>query len=258
MRSFDAAMEIRMRQDKVDAFAFLDKFARAVAEACPKGTSMAREIRRTTMAAKDDEAKKHLRSPEAAFLNRFVIPVLFDQIKQHSNIADTEARKALLNEYFRCMPDFSKGTPAHPKKHPFKKILGGTPGIIYAEWANPDKNSGLTQSCPDFALTEPFPHHIVFEGKYFEGGSKAFAERELVKNIYQAFFYRGLPRANAAKNGHPEWNYEYACLLAFDASRTGSLKSAWNALAPAVQQSFWDGANIFVMILGGEGDVPDH
>ena len=65
----------------------------------------------------------------------------------------------------------------------------------------------MTQSCPDFSLRDPFPHSILFEGKYFARDSLEFAQRELVTNIYQAFFYRGLPRLAATKR-HPEWNYD--------------------------------------------------
>jgi hypothetical protein len=73
----------------------------------------------------------------------------------------------------------------------------------------------------------------------------------LVSDIYQAFFYRGLPRVDATKRGHPEWDYDYACLLAYDASPDGTLVAAWEALDSSVRQSFWDGANIYVMILRG-------
>jgi hypothetical protein len=107
----------------------------------------------------------------------------------------------------------------------------------------------LTQSCPDFALRKPFAHSIVFEGKYFARGSKEYAARQLVADLYQAFFYRGLPSVEATKRGHPEWDYDYACLLAFDASPAGSLKDAWDSLGSSVKKSFWEGANIFVMII---------
>ena len=146
---------------------------------------------------------------------------------------------------------FSAKSPIRAKKHAFKKVIGASPESIYNAWSC---GGGLTQSCPDFAVTHPFPHRIVFEGKYFAHGSTKYAERELVKDIYQAFFYRGLPQLDATKR-HPEWNYDYACLLAFDASPEGSLKSAWNRLDPVVQRTFWEGANIYVMILGGEGEV---
>lgn len=245
-----------MIRDKADAFKFLEDVKRAITETAPKGTAMEREVQRTIKVARLDPAQKHLKLPEAAFLNSFVVPVLFKQIIQHSNLTIPQARHALLNEYHRCMPEFSAKSPVRAKKHAFKKIIGASPESIYNAWSDASCGWGLTQSCPDFAVTDPFPHRVVFEGKYFARGSKKYAERELVKDIYQAFFYRGLPQVAATKH-HPEWNYDYACLLAFDASPEGSLKSAWDKLGEVVQGSFWDGANIYVMILGGEGRIPE-
>jgi hypothetical protein len=46
---------------------------------------------------------------------------------------------------------------------------------------------------------------------------------------------------------------EYSCLVAFDASPKGTLRAAWRALDAMVRKSFWDSANIYVIILGGEG-----
>ena len=125
-----------------------------------------------------------------------------------------------------------------------------SPSDIYKGWKSPEKGRALTQSCPDFALRDPFPHSILFQGKYFPRGSLVFAQRQLVTDIYQAFFYRGLPRLAATKR-HPEWNYDYACLMAYDASRSGTLTSAWTDLHPETRRSFWEGANVYVMILRG-------
>jgi hypothetical protein len=46
-----------------------------------------------------------------------------------------------------------------------------------------------------------------------------------------------------------EWGYDYACLMAYDASPTGTLTSAWTALDGRTRRSFWEGANLYVMIL---------
>lgn len=238
---------------KASAHQFLTDLQRSIARGCPKGTDMEVEIRRTIAAAREDTSSKHLRSPEGAFLNRFVVPILFDQIRESAGLSDEQARQALLNEYHRSMPRYSTHSPIRATKHPFRKALGLQPDSIYASWKDPERNFGLTQSCPDFATRAPFAHAIMFEGKYYAGGTKDYARRELVKDIYQAFFYRGLPPVAATRRGHPEWNYDYVCLLAFDSSPTGSLKQAWDELDAKVRSAFWDGANIFVMILGGEG-----
>jgi hypothetical protein len=134
--------------------------------------------------------------------------------------------------------------------------MGARPDAVYGSWQTKDKNWGLACCEPDLALRAPFPHKILFEGKYFASGTAQFAARELVKNIYQAFFYRGLGPVPAI-NGHAEWNYDYACLLAYDASPHGTLLAAWNDLGEPIRQSFWESANVYVMILGGQGKVPD-
>jgi len=208
-------------------------------------------IRSRVAAAKNDDKQKHLRLPEAAFLNGEVIPVLFEVLKTSGGLSGDQARQALLNEYHRTMPETALWSPIRWERHPFRKILNASPSSIYRDWRTAEKHYGLTQSCPDFSLRDPFPHSILFEGKYFSRGSPEFAQRQLVTDVYQAFFYRGLPRLDAVAKKHPEWNYDYACLMAYDASPRGTLASAWNDLPRQTRSSFWEGANVYVMILRG-------
>jgi hypothetical protein len=236
---------------KTEAYHFLEEFGKSILKTAPRAADMEASIRQIVAAAKVDETKKHLRLPEAAFLNTYVLPVLHERLQTGGGLTAGQASDALLNEYHRCMPEISHQSPIHAKKHPFKKVLGSSAEEIYEQWTRPEHNFGLTQSCPDFALKSPFPHSMVFEGKYFARGSRDYAARQLVSDIYQAFFYRGLPRVDATKRGHPEWDYDYACLLAYDASPDGTLVATWEALDPSVRRSFWDGANIYVMILRG-------
>jgi hypothetical protein len=163
------------------------------------------------------------------------------------------ARHALLNEYYRSLPQYSIDTPCRTARHPFTKVFDGKTETIYSRWLDPQGRPALVQSCPDFALREPFPYKTVFEGKYFPNGSLKYARKELVSNIYQAFFYRGLPPVPKNARGRAEWDYNYACLLAYDASPAGALRMAWNELPRPVRKGFWDGANLYVMILGGQG-----
>lgn len=237
-----------MPDNKQLALEFLQDFEKTLLEKMPKGAAMDVEIRAIVADAKSDPRKKHLRLPEAAFLNHFVLPALFAELTGSAGLSDDEAKDALLNEYHRSMPDISRRSPIHALRHPFKKMLGISAEAIYRQWMKPEKGDGLTQSCPDFALRTPFPHSIVFEGKYFRSGSRAYASKDLVADLYQAFFYRGLPKTET-KKGRPGWDYDYACLLAFDASRDGTLRAAWDDLNLTVRRSFWEGANIYVMIL---------
>jgi len=237
-------------EDKAKAQAFLRRFQRTLENLLPLPGEMESCIQRTTAEAKDNYAQRHLRKPEAAFLNGSVVPALSKLVCQV--LPSDRARKALLNEFHPCMSSVSCGSPASTQKHPFTKMLSVKPETIYERWSA-DPFKALVQSWPDFALRKPFPHKIVFEGKYFSGGSLANARRVLVSDIYQAFFYRGLPFVEETKKGRAAWDYDYACLVAYDASRDGTLKQAWEGLPRVVQGSFWSGANIYVMILGGQG-----
>jgi hypothetical protein len=233
---------------KDQAEEFLRVLGKSILRNAPRGAAMAPEIRRIVSDAKKNDGQKHLRLPEAAFLNTFAVPALFRYLQENAGLTTEQAREALRNEYHRTMPEYSLQSPIRALPHPFKKLLGAKPETIYREWRNVDKSFGLTQSAPDFALGKPFPHSILFEGKYFASGTQDYAARQLVVDLYQAFFYRGLSPLEATKR-HPEWDYDYVCLLAFDASPKGTLLAAWDALDAKVKKSFWDGANIYVMIL---------
>jgi hypothetical protein len=80
-------------------------------------------IRQTVKHAKPLHAERHLRLPESAFLDTFVIPDLADAIRTGAGLTLQEAREALLNEYHPSMSDLSCGSPARRVKHPFTKVL---------------------------------------------------------------------------------------------------------------------------------------
>ena len=237
---------------KDQAREFLEELEKTLNRQLPGPADMESWIRSTVKAAKTDDKQKHLRLPEAAFLNGRALPVLFELLKSHAGLSGEQAQQALLSEYYRTTPDISRQSPIRWERHPFRKVLGTSASDIYQGWTHPEQGRALTQSCPDFSLRDPFPHSILFEGKYFSSGSLEYAQRELVKDIYQAFFYRGLPRLPATKK-RPEWNYDYACLMAYDASPKGTLAAAWKALPWRTRQSFWVGANMHVMVLQGSG-----
>jgi hypothetical protein len=243
-----------MNLAKDEAHRFLSHFESLLAHQLPAASEMESWIRHIVRETKGEHARRHLHSPEAAFLNQHIVPRLAEAIRLDPSCAnEADAKKALLNEYHPSMPLISSHTPARTAKHPFTKLLGANAQEIYARWADVDNASSLVQSCPDFALREPFRHKIVFEGKYFASGSSQYAQRELVADVYQAFFYRGLPYVPETAKGRAAWDYDYACLLAFDASPGGTLKQAWENLPARVRNGFWSGANIYVMILGGQG-----
>jgi hypothetical protein len=238
------------------AWAFLCNLERTLGVKLLPPAEMEPWIRRTVSEARGEYARRHLSGPEAAFLNGLVLPVLAEVLRADPTLfTEPMIKQALLNEYHPSMPEISAHAPARTVRHPFTKVLAVDAEEVYARWADEKNNSSLVQSCPDFALRDPFPHHIVFEGKYFPNGSDEKAQRTLVENLYQAFFYRGLPYVPETAKGRAAWDYDYACLLAYDASPTGSLRKAWENLPGKVKQGFWSGANIFVMILAGQGRI---
>jgi hypothetical protein len=227
--------DIRVTQ-KNEAYKFLKKLERELNSTLPSPADIQATIRTTPGIAED------------AFLSQFVIPPLSKLMTAYDGMDATKARQALLSEYTKLRKEkICSDTPARKEKHPFAKVMSANPTAIMRQWTS-GRDNALTQSCPDFATRDPFPFKIVFEGKYFRKGGANVATRELVSSIYQAFFYRGLPYDGSKKNG-PVWDYEFACMLAGDASEEGSLQRAWEALPGIVKRGFWEGANIYVMIV---------
>lgn len=231
---------------KADAFTFLRRLQGALEQDLPDPAYLRAEIRRVASSA---DSEPHMRKPEEAFLNTYVIPCLFRQLQSQCGLSEQEAKAALLSENYRHLQSFCSGSPARSERHPFDKTLAPDPSKIMMQWKS-GKSNALRQSCPDFALRDPCPYTIVFEGKYFEQGSTEKAEADLVRNIYQAFFYRALPKITS-NTTRPPWDYEFSCCLACDASLDGALRRAWDSLDSTVQAGFWNGANVYVMVLRG-------
>ncbi len=242
-----------MTLGKEQAHAFLRALEVKLNQRHPPPGELRGRIDAIVAEAKEDGSKRHLRGREYAFINVFVIPVIFGMLCEQPGMTQEDARHALLSESFRNVPEYSKASPARKSRHPFSKLINTDPTKIYQKWAGETEYLPLTQSCPDFAIQEPFAHKIVFEAKYFLEGSPATAQRELVANAYQAFFYLGLPQDKTGGE-RPDWDYDYACLLAYDTSPTGTLRDAWKRISPEVRAGFWEGANVYVMIFPG---VPD-
>lgn len=243
-------LNMRCCVDKEAAYQFLKGLQHRLNETLSAPKEMRVEIRELVAAAKQDESRKHMRQPEDAFFYGRTFEIIHNYMQSVEGIGNAEATQSLLSEYYRNMSALCKASPARRRRHPFNKVIGTKPSDIMETWQGLRGASRLKQSCPDFAFRSPFPHKVVFEGKYFESGGKTKAESDLVTNIYQAFFYRALPTiAVDDKMKHPAWDYDYSCLFAYDASENGSLLEAWENLDPEVKAGFWDGANLFVMII---------
>jgi hypothetical protein len=225
--------------DKEAAQQFLDRL-RVLLEG--KITSDTRKDIRAIAASTD----KHTNTPEAAFLHKYVVPEL-SRLLQDNGLTESQACTALLCEGYKHIRAVASGTPMHPLPHPFDKVIAPATEIL-RKWQG--KTPQMTQACPDIAVRDPFRSKIVFEVKYFEKGKSDFAARELVKYIYQAFFYRALPYVPQTPR-HSSWGFDFSCLIACDATVDGTLKTAWDNLSDQARNGFWSGANVYVMILRG-------
>jgi hypothetical protein len=192
---------------------------------------------------------------EAAWVDAFILKAVHEFLlneeklrlngKQPKDFILAESKSARLNGW-------TVGSPARTPGHPFNKIISKNPEEIYARWRGGELNqpkSALAWVCPDFALLQPY--RIVFECKYFRSDGVEPAEAALVEGLYETFFYRSMPQLSKSKKHGAAWDYEFACFIAFDGTQHNRLAKAWVAIEERVGNSFWDEANIFVMIFPG-------
>lgn len=182
---------------------------------------------------------------ELVFLDNFILPRLYAYLLGKV-CEESKAKNALLSESWKRFSAIASATPARHERHPFKKAIGASAQQIWHQW----KSGKLVQSCPDLALRDPYK--IVIEGKYFHDGGPETARRALVHDLYECFFYRGLSKVKDQRKGHADWDYDYACLITYDATAGGSYKKAWTDLPDEVRRGFWEGANLYIIILGGK------
>lgn len=247
---------LRNMNRKASAYEYLKGLHLELDQQLPGPSEMKKDIDETVVRAKGDSEMKHLNERELAFVNSVAAPLLFRSIVDFPGMSEDSARQAFLCESYRALPQYCTGTPARRLRHPFDKKLSSSAQDVYKRWSGETSRVPLTQSCPDFAFREPFPYTIVFEAKYFHSDSGAAARSELVTDAYQAIFYRSLP-SDRTDDDRPDWCYEFSCLFAYDASTEGYLLDAWESLSSEVKVGFWEGANVYVMILRGNeiGDI---
>jgi len=212
------------------------------------------EVKQTMRDFEEHERTRKPNRPDVQrefyFSNIFVVPTIHHYLHDYllkqpfASTPPHDARTALLAEGYTTFRDKASGSPGSTFKQPFTKQFNTVGGIVKSWW-NASEDSTVN-AYPDFALRAPFK--VVGETKYFHKGGIDAAKSELVRGIYQCFYYRGLPRTNTTSNGSP-WDYDYACLLAYDASGNGVLAKAWETINPKVKHACWNGANIFVMVL---------
>lgn len=179
-----------------------------------------------------------------------ILPLVSDYMQTIAGIGPSEARQSMLCEYHAKVPTLASGNCFRRLGHPFRKTPGLSINQIAQTWIKSPGVLPLNQAFPDFGFRSPFPYKIVFDAKYFTQNSEAAAYKALVEGSYEAMFYRGLPQTPPTVEGDAGWDFEFGCLLAYDASTAGILKKAWKAVT--AKQNFWDGANIYIMIISGQ------
>ena len=191
---------------------------------------------------------KHIQY-EGLFLDDFVLRNVADYLAKTCPQFDKRQRcEALLTESTLARKEeLASASPASYQKHLFTKEVGTPLDTIVDLWWSASKKLPVSQSCPDWALRDPSPYRVVFEAKFFREGTFNFAQGELVRGIYQCFYYRAQPKIDR-RGQKAGWDYDYACLFAYDASKTRSLVEAWERI-PQMQDECWNAANIFVMVL---------
>jgi hypothetical protein len=175
-------------------------------------------------------------------------PIIY-KLLSRKGMGDDGAREAFLSEMHgqKKIAKLVGGRVARFEGHPFtKNDIGIKPDAIIDRWRGLKKGRPCPKPCPDMAFR--FPCKVDFEVKYFRQNQSGSADSELVKGIYEAFFYRSLPFIPETP-GRAAWDYDYSCFLAYDATVEGNLLKAWDSLDKNVKKGFWDGANIYVMIL---------
>ena len=189
---------------------------------------------------------------ELLFTDEFLLPAVFEYLGKALGLdpSHERVRRAFLAESKSAKKQkLTSNSPRSANKYLFTKLFGSKSSNVVKSWWKKSKRGQACQSCPDWAFRDPCPHTVIFEGKFFRKGGIDAARRELVSGIYQCFYYLAHPVFPPTK-AHPAWDYKYACLFAYDASREQSLVEAWKTLNKEVREACWGGAsNIFVMVL---------
>jgi len=189
---------------------------------------------------------------ELLFTDEVVLPAVSEYLGKALGLPPTDerVRRAFLAESTLAREQKrTSDSPRSANKYLFTKVFGAnSKGVVKSWWKESEKGQ-TCQSCPDWAFRAPCPHAVVFEGKFFRKGGIDAARRELVSGIYQCFYYLAHPTFPPTET-HPAWDYKYACLFAYDASRERSLVTAWETLSKTIRDACSGGpSNIFVIVL---------
>jgi len=231
---------------------FLLGLQRHLQSKLPDRSVITSQVRRLLLGEGSKEWERTPEGAEAAFIGEYILPNVVEFVRNQVNRGlELQDPLSIIRVGFSAPKKFASSGTAFFPGHPFGKVFR-KPEVVYKRWKGDGAKirDPLIQSRPDFTLL--CPYRILFECKYFQARLKNPAKVQLVKDLYETFFYRALPqRLPGGKDGQG-WDYEYACYLAYDATEEGWLTQAWNALSGKTRSSFWQQANIFVTILSGQ------
>ncbi len=181
------------------------------------------------------DAAKGLPLGETPFLHTYVVEHIHDFLVKESGYTTAAAKNALLAEGASHLRKFVSDTPQSKGRYPFKKSVIASLEDARQEWWR-EQHGGVYVACPDIALRSPCEHRIVFEGKLIRGSTEVAARKALAEGVFESAFYRGLPTLLRGRDGEAD-SYEFACLLAYDASEGAELWNAWKKVSDDVRES---------------------
>lgn len=144
---------------------------------------------------KDSSPKRKHVQYEGLFIDKFVLPKIPAYLRKVLEDPTTERiREAFLAESSRARQDgITSDSPISADKRLFTKVLGPDFKAVVKSWWGESKKKPISQSCPDWAFRPPCPYTVIFEGKLFRSGGIDAARSELIKGIYECFYYRAHP-----------------------------------------------------------------
>jgi hypothetical protein len=240
-----ALTEGTLSREKVDDF--LSGLLRHLQSRLPEKGVIDSQVARLLSGKESQAWERRPEGRESAFIGEYVLPNVEEFLRSRTNDSLKGDPLSVIRVGFAAPKKYMLGGSSFFPGHPFGKVIR-KPEVIYARWKGEGKNARfpLIQAFPDFTLLSPY--RILFECKYFKTHLKSPAKVQLVKDLYETFFYLALP-LQLPKAKHAGWDYDFACYLAYDATDDGWLFEAWNGLPERVRNSFWEYANIFVMML---------
>ncbi len=120
--------DLRVTQ-KNEAYQFMKGLEKHLNENLPSPQQMRKEVRDLVAASRKDNKHKHLKNPESAFTNHFLIPRIFDFVSER--VGKSEAQQCMLSEYLFMRKDYTgDASPQRQARHPFSKGIADKPQTI--------------------------------------------------------------------------------------------------------------------------------